>query len=185
MEVNPWLQVEHPVTELTTGVDLAMLQIHLARGGSLEGEPPVATGHAVEVRITAEDAERGFAPAPGVVRVLRVPTRTGLRLDSGVNEGDVVRPEYDSMFAKLIGFGRTRDEALDTLAAGLADATIIVDGGVSNRAFLGTLVRRQVRSANVTVDRRDFGARPARVAAAWRDRDAAGRDRCLRGRVRQ
>jgi acetyl/propionyl-CoA carboxylase alpha subunit/acetyl-CoA carboxylase carboxyltransferase component len=153
MEVNPWLQVEHPVTELTTGVDLAMLQIHLARGGSLEGEPPVATGHAVEVRITAEDAERGFAPAPGVVRVLRVPTRTGLRLDSGVNEGDVVRPEYDSMFAKLIGFGRTRDEALDTLAAGLADATIIVDGGVSNRAFLEHLVRRpEVRSANVTVD---------------------------------
>ena len=153
MEVNPWLQVEHPVTELTTGLDLAMLQIHLARGGLLRGDPPVATGHAVEVRITAEDAEQGFAPAPGVVRVLRVPTRTGLRLDSGVNEGDAVRPEYDSMFAKLIGFGRTRDEALDTLAGGLADATIIVDGGVSNRAFLEHLVGRpEVRSANVTVD---------------------------------
>ncbi|MBL8144453.1 MAG: ATP-grasp domain-containing protein [Acidobacteria bacterium] len=153
MEVNPWLQVEHPVTELTTGLDLAMLQIDLARGGLLRGNPPVSNGHAVEVRITAEDAERGFTPAPGVVRVLRVPTRTGLRLDSGVNEGDVVRPEYDSMFAKLIGFGRTRDEALDTLAGGLADATIIVEGGVSNRAFLEHLARRpEVRAANVTVD---------------------------------
>lgn len=153
MEANPWLSVEHAVTEMTTGLDLAMLQIHLARGGLLDGAPPAATGHAVEVRITVEDAGRGFIPAPGVVRVLRVPTRHGLRLDSGVNESDAVRPEYDSMFAKLIGWGRTRDEALDTLAAGLADATIIVDGGVSNRAFLEHLVERpEVRDGAITVD---------------------------------
>jgi acetyl/propionyl-CoA carboxylase alpha subunit/acetyl-CoA carboxylase carboxyltransferase component len=153
MEVNTWLQVEHPVTELTTGLDLAMLQVHLARGGILEGEPPASTGHAVEVRLAAEDAERGFRAAPGVVRVLRVPTRPGLRLDSGVNEGDEVRPEYDSMFAKLVAWGRTREEALDGLAAALDDSTVVVAGGMSNRAFLLNLLRRdEVRRADVTVD---------------------------------
>ena len=153
MEVNPWLQVEHPVTELTTGLDLAMLQVHLARGGVLQGDPPVSTGHAVEVRLSAEDAERGFRAAPGTIRALRVPTRPGLRLDSGVNEGDAVRPEYDSMFAKLVGWGRTRDEALDGLTAALDDSTVVVTGGMSNRAFLLSLLRRdEVRRGTVTVD---------------------------------
>jgi acetyl/propionyl-CoA carboxylase alpha subunit/acetyl-CoA carboxylase carboxyltransferase component len=153
MEMNPWLQVEHPVTELTTGLDLAMLQIHLARGHLLQGDPPVNAGHAIEVRITAEDSERGFAPAPGTIRALRVPTRPGLRLDSGVGEGDAVRPEYDSMFAKLVGWGRTREEALDSLVSALGDSTVIVGGGVSNRAFLLDLLRRdEVRNAAITVD---------------------------------
>ena len=153
MEVNTWLQVEHPVTELTTGLDLAMLQVHLARGGILQGEPPASTGHAIEVRLAAEDAERGFRAAPGTIRVLRVPTRPGLRLDSGVNEGDAVRPEYDSMFAKLVCWGRTRDEALDGLTGALDDSTVVVAGGMSNRAFLLNLLRRdEVRRAAVTVD---------------------------------
>jgi acetyl/propionyl-CoA carboxylase alpha subunit/acetyl-CoA carboxylase carboxyltransferase component len=153
MEFNPWLQVEHPVTELTTGLDLAMLQVHLARGGLLQGEPPANVGHAVEVRLAAEDAERGFRAAPGTVRVLRVPTRPGLRLDSGVNEGDAVRPEYDSMFAKLIGWGRTRDDAIGALERALDDSTVVVAGGMSNRAFLLSLLRRdEVRRATVTVD---------------------------------
>jgi acetyl/propionyl-CoA carboxylase alpha subunit/acetyl-CoA carboxylase carboxyltransferase component len=153
MEVNTWLQVEHPVTELTTGLDLAMLQLHLARGGVLRGDPPASSGHAVEVRLAAEDADRGFRAAPGIVRVLRVPTRPGLRLDSGVNEGDAVRPEYDSMFAKLVGWGRSREEALDNLAAALDDSSVVVDGGMSNRAFLLNLLRREeLRRAEVTVD---------------------------------
>lgn len=153
MEMNPWLPVEHPVTELTTGLDLAMLQIHLARGGLLQGEPPERNGYAVEVRITAEDAERHFAPTPGSIRELRVPTRSGLRLDSGVSEGDAVRPEYDSMFAKLVGFGRTREEALERLRSALVDSTILVGDGVSNRAFLVHLLGLEdIRRAAVTVD---------------------------------
>jgi acetyl/propionyl-CoA carboxylase alpha subunit/acetyl-CoA carboxylase carboxyltransferase component len=171
MEVNPWLQVEHPVTELTTGLDLAMLQVQLACGGELRGEPPPSVGHAVEVRLAAEDAERDFRAAPGTIRVLRVPTRPGLRLDSGVNEGDVVRPEYDSMFAKLVGWARTREEALDGLAGALDDSTIVVDGGMSNRAFLLHLLRHDaVRKGSVTVDWLDaLAARGAHVSREHAD----------------
>ena len=186
MEVNTWLQVEHPVTELTTGLDLAMLQVHLARGGILQGEPPASTGHAVEVRLAAEDAERGFRAAPGVVRVLRVPTRPGLRLDSGVNEGDAVRPEYDSMFAKLICWGRTREEALDGLAAALDDSTIVVAGGMSNRAFLlepAAARRGPSRGRHGRLARRARRQRPAHLSRARGHRAAPGRGRRLRERV--
>ncbi|MCL4845977.1 MAG: carbamoyl-phosphate synthase subunit L [Acidobacteria bacterium] len=171
LEFNPWLPVEHPVSELTTGVDLAMLQVHLARGGRLEGEPPTATGHAIEVRLTAEDAERGFAPAPGTIRLLRVPTRPGLRLDSGVAEGDEIRPEYDSMFAKLVVWGRTREEALAGLASALADSTIVVAGGTSNRVLLAHLLGETgLRRGGVSVDwLDDLAARGQHVSRAHGD----------------
>jgi acetyl/propionyl-CoA carboxylase alpha subunit/acetyl-CoA carboxylase carboxyltransferase component len=143
MEVNARLQVEHPVTELTTGLDLVMLQLHIARGGLLEGEPPETRGHAIEVRLNSEDAEDGFAPSPGKLELLRVPTQAGLRLDSGVSEGDEIPPEFDSMFAKLISHGRTRAEALAGLAQALDESAIIVAGGATNRAFLSQLLRRK------------------------------------------
>ena len=83
------LQVEHPVTECTTGIDLVKLQIHVARGGRLEGEPPRTTGHAIEVRLNAEDPDNGFAPAPGIIERFRILTGPGVRIDTGVAEGDV------------------------------------------------------------------------------------------------
>jgi acetyl/propionyl-CoA carboxylase alpha subunit/acetyl-CoA carboxylase carboxyltransferase component len=147
MEVNARLQVEHPVTEMITGLDLVKLQIHVARGGLLEGEPPPPRGHAIEVRLNAEDPDNDFAPAPGRIEMLRLPTGPGLRIDRGVTEGDTVPPEFDSMIAKLIAWGRDRDEALGRLRRALAEAAIAIRGGSSNKAFLlGLLARPEVRA---------------------------------------
>jgi len=96
MEVNTRLQVEHPVTELTTGVDLVKLQLEIAEGGRLALHPPQARGHAIEARLNAEDPERGFAPAPGRVSALRLPFGPGIRVDAGIAEGDEIAPEFDS-----------------------------------------------------------------------------------------
>ncbi len=142
LEVNARLQVEHPITEVTTGIDLVKLQLHIARGGRLVGEPPPATGHAIEVRLNAEDPENGFAPAPGTFARFRLPTGPGLRVDRGVTEGDVVAPEFDSMVAKIIAHGRTREEALARLRRALTEASIVVEGGATNRAFLLELIER-------------------------------------------
>lgn len=142
MEVNARLQVEHPVTEATTGLDMVKLQIHVARGGVLEGDAPEPRGHAIEVRVNAEDAERDFAPAPGQVDIFRLPTGPGLRVDSGIVEGDTIPAEFDSMVAKIIAWGRTRDEALARLSGALAETTLVIRGGTSNKAFLLDLLRR-------------------------------------------
>ena len=136
MEVNARLQVEHPVTEMTTGEDLVKLQIHVARGGLLEGEPPPQNGCAIEVRLNAEDPANRFAPAPGTVEYLRLPTGPGIRVDRGVEEGDVVPPEFDSMIAKFIAHGHSRAEALARLKRGLEEAAVIIRGGMSNKGFL-------------------------------------------------
>jgi acetyl/propionyl-CoA carboxylase alpha subunit/acetyl-CoA carboxylase carboxyltransferase component len=152
MEVNARLQVEHPVTELTTGLDLVKLQIHVARGGRLEGEPPSARGHAIEVRLNAEDAENGFAPAPGAIELFRLPTGPGLRVDTGVREGDTVPVEFDSMIAKLIAFGHSREEALSRLVRGLAQSAIVIRGGLTNRSFLLELLSRpELRRSEIDI----------------------------------
>ncbi len=142
MEVNARLQVEHGITELTTGLDLVRLQIHIAMGGRLEGVAPAPRGHAIEVRLNAEDADNAFAPAPGRVDLFRVPCGSGLRLDSGVAEGDEIPGEFDSMFAKLICCAPTRSEALSGLITALEDSLIVISGGVTNRAFLMQLLER-------------------------------------------
>src|SRR5262249_26173927 len=100
MEMNTRLQVEHPVTECTTGLDLVNLQIPVARGGRLEGDPPRTPGHAIEVRLNAEDPDSGFAPAPGTIERFKTPTGPGVRIDTGVAVGDEVPAEFDSMIAK-------------------------------------------------------------------------------------
>ena len=122
LEVNTRLQVEHPVTEATTGVDIVKLQLHIAAGGTLAeigtAEPPVH-GHAIEARLTAEDPERDFAPAPGLIEHLALPSGPGIRVDTGVAAGDVIPPQFDSMIAKVIAWGRDRAEARARLSRAL------------------------------------------------------------------
>jgi len=142
LEVSTRLQVEHPVTEETAGIDLVKLQLHLARGGRLEGEPPVARGHAIEARLCAEDPEQGFAAAPGRVVLWRPPGGPGIRVDSGIVEGDPVLPEFDSMIAKVVAWGRDRQEALARLRRALDQTEVVVDGGTTNRSFLRFLLGR-------------------------------------------
>ncbi len=160
MEVNARLQVEHPVTEAVTGLDIVKLQLHVAEGGRLEGDPPAPRGHAIELRICAEDPALGFAPAPGRVDLLRLPTGPGIRVDCGVAQGDVVPAEFDSMIAKLIAFGSTRDEAFARARRALADMTVVIDGGTTNQGFLRALLNQpELRSGSVDtmwLDRRQL-----------------------------
>ena len=150
LEVNARLQVEHTVTEVTTGLDLVKLQIHVARGGRLVGEPPAPSGHAIEVRLNAEDPDAGFAPAPGTFVYFRLPTGPGLRIDRGVTEGDTVAPEFDPMIAKLIAHGTDRGEALARLRRALSESAVVLDGGTTNKAFLLELLDRpEVKSSQV------------------------------------
>ncbi len=140
MEVNARLQVEHPVTELTTGLDLVKLQILVAEGGRLVGDAPPVVGHAVEVRLAAEEPDEDFMPAPGRISHLRLPTGPGIRVDTGVHQGDEVPPQFDSMIAKLIAWGHDRPEALSRLARALEQTTAVVEGGATNKTFLLDLV---------------------------------------------
>ncbi len=141
MEMNTRLQVEHPVTEAITGLDLVELQFRAAAGETLPfAQSDLAIrGHAVEARLYAEDPERGFLPSTGTLHALRLPEGEGIRVDTGVVEGDAVTPFYDPMIAKVIAHAPTREEALDRLAAAL-DATVVA-GPRSNAPFLAALCR--------------------------------------------
>ncbi len=140
MEMNTRLQVEHPVTEMITGLDLVELQFRVAAGEALgfaQGDLKI-NGHAVEARVYAEDPEHDFLPSTGKLWALRLPEEGhGIRVDSGVAEGGAVTPHYDPMIAKIIAHGATRDEALDRLSAALTQT--IVAGPKSNVAFLKAL----------------------------------------------
>ena len=153
LEVNTRLQVEHPVTEATTGVDIVKLQLHVAMGGRLAEIAPAAPrahGHAIEARLTAEDPEHHFAPAPGVIEHLVLPGGPGVRVDTGVAAGDAIPPQFDSMIAKVIAWGRDRDEARGRLARALHQTSVVIDGGTTNKAFLLDLLDRpQVRTGEV------------------------------------
>ncbi len=145
LEVNTRLQVEHPVTEVTTGVDIVKLQLHIAAGGTLAeiGPPePPTNGHAIEARLTAEDPERDFAPAPGLIEHLALPAGPGIRVDTGVAAGDVIPPQFDSMIAKVIAWGRDRAEARARLSRALRQTTTVIQGGTTNKAFLLDLLDR-------------------------------------------
>ena len=136
LEVNTRLQVEHPITEITTGTDLVRLQLHVAAGGRLEGPPPAESGHAIEARLNAEDPDRDFAPSPGHIERLLLPAGPGIRVDTGVSEGDTIPADFDSMIAKIIAYGSDRGQALARLRRAMSETTVIIDGGVTNKSFV-------------------------------------------------
>ena len=146
LEVNTRLQVEHPVTEETSGIDLVLEQFRIANGEKLAlTEDPEPRGHSIEFRINGEDAGRGFLPAPGPVTKFEPPTGPGVRLDSGVESGSVIGGQFDSMLAKLIVSGATRAQALQRARRALEEfnveglATVIPfhRAVVSDPAFIG------------------------------------------------
>ena len=146
LEVNTRLQVEHPVTEETAGIDLLLQQFKIANGEKLDlTEDPTPHGHAIEFRINGEDAGRGFLPAPGPVSTFNPPSGPGVRLDSGVETGSVIGGQFDSMLAKLIVYGATREEALarsrraldEFEVEGLATVIPFHRAVVSDPAFIG------------------------------------------------
>ncbi|MGY1690816.1 ATP-binding protein [Geodermatophilus sp. SYSU D01105] len=171
LEVNTRLQVEHPVTEMTTGLDLVKLQLHVAAGGRLGEGPPEAVGHAVEARLNAEDAEQGFAPAPGRVELMRLATGPGVRVDTGMGVGDVIPPQYDSMIAKVIAWGRDRPESLARLRCALRETTVVLRGGTTTKSFLLNLLDRPevVEGTADTgwLDRTGVGGGARPVGTAW------------------
>jgi acetyl/propionyl-CoA carboxylase alpha subunit len=144
LELNGRIQVEHPVTEAVTGIDLVQWQLRIARGEALDITPQLR-GAAVEVRLYAEDP-RTFLPQAGRIEKLRLPT--SVRVDAGVAEGDEIGTSYDPMIAKLIASGATRDEALDRLAAALAETE--VRGVTTNLPFLRWLVAHPALRAGET-----------------------------------
>jgi acetyl/propionyl-CoA carboxylase alpha subunit/acetyl-CoA carboxylase carboxyltransferase component len=183
MEVNARLQVEHPVTEAVTGIDLVKLQLRIAAGGRVEGIPPTPTGHAFEARLCAEDPANGFAPAPGTIDLLRLPGGPGIRVDAGVAEGDAIPGEFDSMIAKVVAWGRDRSEALDRLIRALHETTAVVRDGTTNRSFLLRLLKRpEVRAGELDtgwlersgLDAVRYDADQARVALLLAAVEAAG-----------
>jgi propionyl-CoA carboxylase alpha chain len=149
LEMNTRLQVEHPVTEETTGLDLVELQLAVADGERLDAEPPAAQGHSIEARLYAEDPARGWQPQAGLVQAIDVPAaraqfdslgqRTGIRLDSGIVDGSVVSIHYDPMLAKVISYAPTRRQAALVLADALARTRL--HGLRTNRELLVNVLR--------------------------------------------
>jgi propionyl-CoA carboxylase alpha chain len=148
LEMNTRLQVEHPVTEATTGLDLVELQLYVAAGGCLTAEPPVSQGHSIEARLYAEDPAQGWQPQAGTVRRFDVPSartefessgRTEIRLDSGIIDGSTVSIHYDPMLAKVISYAPTRRQSALLLADALARTRL--HGLRTNRDLLVRVLR--------------------------------------------
>ena len=144
MEMNTRIQVEHPITELVTGIDLVKMQIKIADGQELPftQDDIVMRGHAIECRINAENPSQNFRPSPGEIKSLHTPGGPGIRIDSSAYQGYVITPYYDSMIAKLIAYAPTREEAIMKMKWALAE--FIVDGVDTNIDFQLELIRDPV-----------------------------------------
>lgn len=141
MEMNTRIQVEHPITEAVTGIDIVKQQLLIASGEklSIKQEDVKISGHAIECRINAEDPSNGFRPSPGLIRSLYIPGGLGIRVDTSVYQGYEISPYYDSMIAKLIVYGKDREEAIAKMNWALAE--FIVDGVCTNVDFQLALIR--------------------------------------------
>ncbi len=170
LEMNTRLQVEHPVTEEVTGLDLVELQLRVAEGEPLPPEVREAaiTGHAIEVRLYAEDVPAGFLPVTGTLHRFAIPSGPGLRVDTGFGDGSVVSPHYDAMLAKVIAHGRTRADAARRLARALQTAEI--HGLTTNRDLLVAILREPEFLAGAT----DTGYLTRHAPAALAEAGAAG-----------
>ncbi len=169
LEMNTRLQVEHPVTEMITGLDLVRLQIEIADGAPIEFEPAMS-GHAIEARLYAEDPRHDFLPVSGKIHRFEVPIGPGLRVDSGVEDESMVSVFYDPMLAKVIAHGSSRDEAAERLA--LAMRRAVIHGPVTNRDLLVRVLEHdEFRSGGIDtnfLDRHDL----ARLARPLADAEA-------------
>jgi acetyl-CoA/propionyl-CoA carboxylase biotin carboxyl carrier protein len=155
LEVNTRLQVEHPVSEETAGVDLVREQFRVADGEKLRFDAdPEPRGHSIEFRINGEDPGRGFLPAPGTVTTLRLPTGPGVRVDTGIESGSVIGGNFDSLLAKVIITGETRDQALERARRALDE--MVVDGMATALPFHRAVLRDDA-----------FTASPFRVHTRW------------------
>ena len=187
LEVNTRLQVEHPVSEEVSGIDLVREQLRIAMGEELGYDDPPLRGHSIEFRINGEDAGRGFLPAPGVVTSFRPPSGPGVRLDSGVESGDVIGGAFDSMLAKLIVTGATRQQALARARRALDE--FVVEGMPTVLPFHRVVVRDPAfaptdPAAAFTVHTRWIETEfdntiPAHEGAAEAPGDAAPRERVV------
>ncbi|HVS67272.1 MAG TPA: biotin carboxylase N-terminal domain-containing protein [Mycobacteriales bacterium] len=161
LEVNTRLQVEHPVTEETSGVDLVRAQFAIADGQRLASHDPVPRGHAMEFRINAEDAGRNFLPAPGTITSWQVPSGPGVRVDAGYLDGDTVPGAYDSLLAKLIVTGATRQECIERSRRALAEFEV---GGMP------TIIPFH----RAVLEEPDFTDEPFRVHTRWIETEWTG-----------
>jgi acetyl-CoA carboxylase biotin carboxylase subunit len=156
MEMNTRIQVEHPVTEWITGIDLIKEQIRIADGNPLsyKQEDVHITGHAIECRINAEDPAHGFRPCPGTITDMYLPGGKGIRIDSAIYSGYTISPYYDSMMAKLIVFAKNRDEAIKKMHSALGE--VIIEGITTNIDFLyGIMEREDYQKGNITISYMD------------------------------
>jgi acetyl-CoA carboxylase biotin carboxylase subunit/3-methylcrotonyl-CoA carboxylase alpha subunit len=159
LEVNARLQVEHPITEAVTGLDLVEQQLRVASGERLDAAVLSATsrGHAVEARVYAEDPGRGFLPQPGRIETLSWPSGEGIRVDSGVAAGYEVTPHYDPMLAKIIAYGRDRREAIARLDAALASTQLRLVGPKSDRVTNLQFLRQVLAAPDFVAGAYDTG----------------------------
>ena len=142
LRISVGVPLGHGITESTAGLDLAKLQLHLGTGGRLEGTPPTPRGHAISVRLNAEDADAALSPAPGRIDLLQLPSGPGIRVDTGVTEGDDLAAHADPTIGEVLAWGRDREEARVRLSLALSNLAIALDGGTTNKGFLLDLLGR-------------------------------------------
>ena len=141
MEMNTRIQVEHPITEMRTGIDLVKEQIRIAAGEELKWKQKeiIWKGHALECRINAENPSKNFMPSPGTIQEMNLPGGNGIRIDTAIYSGYTIPPYYDSMIAKIITYGVNRNEAISKMKRALEE--LVIDGVETNRDFLFDIIR--------------------------------------------